>query len=41
VHVPMGMLACVQTPTMLMTGEVDCRTPSTEAEQFTASFDMR
>jgi dipeptidyl aminopeptidase/acylaminoacyl peptidase len=31
----------VKTPTMLMTGEVDYRTPSSEAEQFYQALKLR
>jgi VCBS repeat-containing protein len=38
---PLAHVGNVQTPTMLMTGEVDYRTPSTEAEQFYEALKLR
>ena len=38
---PLAFVGNVQTPTMLMTGEVDYRTPSTEAEQFYEALKLR
>ncbi len=38
---PLAYVGNVQTPTMLMTGEVDYRTPSTEAEQFYEALKLR
>jgi dipeptidyl aminopeptidase/acylaminoacyl peptidase len=38
---PLAYVGNVQTPTMLMTGEVDFRTPSTEAEQFYEALKLR
>ena len=38
---PLAYAGNVQTPTMLMTGEVDYRTPSTEAEQFYEALKLR
>jgi acylaminoacyl-peptidase len=38
---PLAYVGKVTTPTMLMTGEVDYRTPSTEAEQFYAALKLR
>ena len=38
---PLAYVGNVRTPTMLMTGEVDYRTPSTEAEQFYEALKLR
>jgi acylaminoacyl-peptidase len=38
---PLAYAGKVRTPTMLMTGEADYRTPSTEAEQFYEALKMR
>src|SRR6202789_2068735 len=38
---PLAYVGNVHTPTMLMTGEVDYRTPSTEAEQFYEALKLR
>ncbi len=38
---PLAYVGNVKTPTMLMTGEVDYRTPSGEAEQFYAALKLR
>jgi dipeptidyl aminopeptidase/acylaminoacyl peptidase len=38
---PLAYVGNVQTPTMLMTGEADYRTPSTEAEQFYEALKLR
>jgi dipeptidyl aminopeptidase/acylaminoacyl peptidase len=38
---PLAYVGNVQTPTMLMTGEVDYRTPSGEAEQFYEALKLR
>ena len=38
---PLAYVGKVQTPTMLMTGEVDYRTPSSEAEQFYEALKLR
>jgi acylaminoacyl-peptidase len=38
---PLAYVGNVQTPTMLMTGEVDYRTPSSEAEQFYEALKLR
>ncbi|MGO9989813.1 MAG: prolyl oligopeptidase family serine peptidase [Steroidobacteraceae bacterium] len=38
---PLAYVGDVRTPTMLMTGEVDYRTPSTEAEQFYEALKLR
>ena len=38
---PLAYVGRVKTPTMLMTGEVDYRTPSTEAEQFYEALKLR
>ena len=38
---PISYVGNVTTPTMLMTGEVDWRTPSSEAEQFYAALRIR
>jgi acylaminoacyl-peptidase len=38
---PLAYVGSVQTPTMLMTGEVDYRTPSSEAEQFYEALKLR
>jgi dipeptidyl aminopeptidase/acylaminoacyl peptidase len=38
---PLAYVGNVTTPTMLMTGEVDYRTPSTEAEQFYEALKLR
>jgi DNA-3-methyladenine glycosylase I len=38
---PLAYAGNVHTPTMLMTGEVDYRTPSTEAEQFYEALKLR
>ncbi len=38
---PIAYVGNVQTPTMLMTGEVDYRTPSSEAEQFYEALKLR
>jgi acylaminoacyl-peptidase len=38
---PLAYVGNVHTPTMLMTGEVDYRTPSTEAEQFYQALKLR
>jgi len=40
-HSPLAYAAHVTTPTMLMTGEVDYRTPSSEAEQFYEALKLR
>jgi dipeptidyl aminopeptidase/acylaminoacyl peptidase len=38
---PLAYVGNVKTPTMLMTGEVDYRTPSSEAEQFYQALKLR
>ena len=38
---PISYIGKVKTPTMLMTGEVDYRTPSSDAEQFYAALKLR
>ena len=38
---PLAYVGNVHTPTMLMTGEVDYRTPSSEAEQFYEALKLR
>jgi acylaminoacyl-peptidase len=38
---PLAYVGNVRTPTMLMTGEVDYRTPSSEAEQFYQALKLR
>jgi len=38
---PISYVGNVKTPTMLITGEVDYRTPSSEAEQFYAALKLR
>jgi dipeptidyl aminopeptidase/acylaminoacyl peptidase len=38
---PLAYVGNVRTPTMLMTGEVDYRTPSSEAEQFYEALKLR
>jgi acylaminoacyl-peptidase len=38
---PIAYVGKVSTPTMLMTGEVDYRTPSSEAEQFYEALKLR
>jgi acylaminoacyl-peptidase len=38
---PLAYVGNVQTPTLLMTGEVDYRTPSSEAEQFYQALRLR
>jgi dipeptidyl aminopeptidase/acylaminoacyl peptidase len=38
---PLAYVGNVHTPTMLMTGEADYRTPSSEAEQFYAALKLR
>lgn len=38
---PLAYVGNVKTPTMLMTGEMDYRTPSSEAEQFYAALKLR
>ncbi len=38
---PLAYVGNVQTPTMLMTGEADFRTPSSEAEQFYQALKLR
>ena len=38
---PLSYAGNVKTPTMLMTGEVDYRTPSSEAEQFYQALKLR
>jgi acylaminoacyl-peptidase len=38
---PLAYVGSVHTPTMLMTGEVDYRTPSSEAEQFYEALKLR
>jgi dipeptidyl aminopeptidase/acylaminoacyl peptidase len=38
---PLAFVGNVHTPTMLMTGEVDYRTPSSEAEQFYEALKLR
>jgi dipeptidyl aminopeptidase/acylaminoacyl peptidase len=38
---PLAFVGNVHTPTMLMTGEVDYRTPSSEAEQFYQALKLR
>ena len=38
---PLAYVGNVQTPTMLMTGEADYRTPSSEAEQFYEALKLR
>jgi dipeptidyl aminopeptidase/acylaminoacyl peptidase len=38
---PLAYVGKVRTPTMLMTGEVDYRTPSSEAEQFYQALKLR
>jgi len=40
-HSPLAYAGNVVTPTMLMTGEVDYRTPSSEAEQFYQALKLR
>ncbi len=40
-HSPLAYAAQVTTPTLLMTGEVDYRTPSSEAEQFYEALKLR
>jgi len=38
---PLAYVGNVRTPTMLMTGEADYRTPSSEAEQFYQALKLR
>jgi dipeptidyl aminopeptidase/acylaminoacyl peptidase len=38
---PISYVGKVSTPTMLMTGEVDYRTPSSDAEQFYEALKLR
>jgi dipeptidyl aminopeptidase/acylaminoacyl peptidase len=38
---PLAYVGNVKTPTMLMTGEADYRTPSSEAEQFYQALKLR
>ena len=38
---PLAYVGIVHTPTMLITGEVDYRTPSSEAEQFYQALKLR
>ena len=38
---PLSHVGNVKTPTMLMTGEVDYRTPSSDAEQFYTALQLR
>jgi dipeptidyl aminopeptidase/acylaminoacyl peptidase len=38
---PLTYVGNVKTPTMLMTGEVDYRTPSSDAEQFYEALKLR
>lgn len=40
-HSPISYVANVRTPTMMMTGEADYRTPSSEAEQFYQALQLR
>jgi dipeptidyl aminopeptidase/acylaminoacyl peptidase len=40
-HSPLSLVGNVTTPTMLMTGEADYRTPISEAEQFYAALKVR
>src|SRR5579871_1928089 len=40
-HSPLAYAGHVTTPTMLMTGEIDYRTPSSEAEQFYEALKLR
>jgi dipeptidyl aminopeptidase/acylaminoacyl peptidase len=41
VHSPLTYVGNVTTPTMLITGEEDVRTPSAEAEQFYTALKLR
>ena len=41
VHSPLMYAGNVATPTMLITGEQDVRTPSSEAEQFYTALKLR
>ena len=38
---PLSLVGCVQTPTMLMTGEADLRAPTGESEQFYQALKLR
>src|SRR5262249_18381845 len=40
-HSPLSLVGNVTTPTMLLTGEEDYRTPMSEAEQFYAALKVR
>jgi dipeptidyl aminopeptidase/acylaminoacyl peptidase len=40
-HSPLSLAGNVKTPTMLLTGEQDFRTPISEAEQFYAALKLR
>ena len=40
-HSPLSLVGNVNTPTMLLTGEVDYRTPMSETEQYYQALQLR